>query len=108
LNFLILKRVGIYRVIEPEKSLVMFSARLENDAFKVYNENSLLIGVIKAQSNSKRAEFIVDGDVLKRSQDQWDTILSIEGKVADHLNLSLCYGNTTILEMGCKINMLLD
>jgi hypothetical protein len=78
-------------------------AKLENDVLSVYNEENILIGGIKTQSNFKNTEIKIGENKYELSRDKWNTEISKNGKVIYHLKMNSFSGNTEILETGHKI-----
>ena len=78
-------------------------AKLEKDIINVYDENNILIGGIKTQSNYKNAKFIIGEKIYQLSRDKWSTKISENGKVKFNLKTSSFSGKTDILETNHKI-----
>ena len=78
-------------------------AKLENDILNVYNEENILIGGIKTQSNFKNTEIKIGENKYGLSRDKWNTEISENGKVIYNLKMNSFSGNTEILETGYKI-----
>ena len=78
-------------------------AKLENDILKVYNEENILIGGIKTQSNFKNTEIKIGENKYELSRNKWNTEISENGKIIYNLKMNSFSGNTEILETGHKI-----
>ncbi|PCJ63626.1 MAG: hypothetical protein COA58_15935 [Bacteroidetes bacterium] len=78
-------------------------AKLENGSYNVYNEDGLLIGGIKTQSNFNTTEFSIDGETFKLSRNKWDTKVFKDEKIIYNLKTNSFSGNTELLETGQKI-----
>jgi hypothetical protein len=78
-------------------------AKLENDTLNVYNEENILIGGIKTQSDFKNTEIKIGENKYELSRNKWNTKISENGKVIYNLKMNSFSGNTEILETGHKI-----
>jgi hypothetical protein len=78
-------------------------AKLENGNYNIYNENDLLIGSIKTQSNFKNAEIKVGGKTLKLTRDKWTTKVFEEDTLVYHLKTNSFFGKTRVIETEQKI-----
>lgn len=78
-------------------------AKLENDIITVYNEENILIGGIKTESNFKNAEIKIGERKLKLSRNKWDTKISENENVIYNLKTDSFSGNTKIQETEHKI-----
>ena len=83
-------------------------AKLENDILNVYNEENILIGGIKTQSNFKNTEIKIGEKKYELSRNKWNTEISENGKVIYNLKMNSFFGNAEILETGHKITCVLE
>jgi hypothetical protein len=78
-------------------------AKLENGIVNVYNENDIIIGGIKTESNYKNAEITIGEKRYQLSREKWNTQISENGEIKYNLKSNSFSGNTEILETERKI-----
>lgn len=78
-------------------------AKLENDIINVYDENNILVGGIKSQSNFKNADIVIGEKIYQLKRDKWTAKISENGDVKLNLKTNSFTGNTEILENEKKI-----
>ena len=79
------------------------TAKLENDILNVYNQENILIGGIKTQSDFKNAEIKIGANKYQLSRKKWNTEISENGEVIYTLKMNSFSGNTKIWVSGHKI-----